>query len=200
MSPRGKVLNEKMRKETLEKIEMGALTVFADYGFYGTTMKKIAAETGLSYGLIYHYFRSKEEVFCHMVAVALTNTDQTFNSICEFEGNTLDQLNYMSEVLIKNSFTGTSSKYFQIVLQAMTQGKDIEGLKTIIMEKSEVVYKKIIPLIIEGQQAGLVLEEDPFVLAMTYLSMIQGLALFAVQGGDITAMIKPKLLTNLLLK
>lgn len=70
MSPRGKVQNEQMRQETLEKIEKGALKTFASYGFYGATMKKIALDTGLSYGLLYHYFKSKEDVFSHIVSVA----------------------------------------------------------------------------------------------------------------------------------
>jgi pyruvate,orthophosphate dikinase len=62
MSPRGNEQNIRMRKDTLDRITSGALGVFAEYGYYGTTMKRITAATGLSYGLVYHYFKSKEEI------------------------------------------------------------------------------------------------------------------------------------------
>jgi AcrR family transcriptional regulator len=63
MSPRGKKQNEQMRAEALEKIYIAALEVFAEYGYHGATMKRIAQATNLSYGLVYHYFPSKEAVF-----------------------------------------------------------------------------------------------------------------------------------------
>lgn len=198
--PRGKALNEQMRMETLDKIEKGAILVFAEYGYYGTTMKKIAEKTGLSYGLVYHYFESKEAIFLHIVNAALDDSTETFELIKLGQGSIHDRIMHMSEVLIERSFGAYATINFQIVLQAMTQGKDIEGLKETIMVRSKQVYDIIIPLIIEGQSAGLIIEEDPFALAMTYLSTVQGLALFASQGGDVKSVINPRLLTNILLK
>jgi AcrR family transcriptional regulator len=39
-----------------------ALTVFAEKGYRGTSIKDIAAAAGMSQGLMYHYFKSKEEL------------------------------------------------------------------------------------------------------------------------------------------
>jgi AcrR family transcriptional regulator len=39
-----------------------ALKLFAARGFRGTTIQDIAVETGTAPGLVYHYFRSKEEL------------------------------------------------------------------------------------------------------------------------------------------
>jgi AcrR family transcriptional regulator len=39
-----------------------ALALFAERGFHGTTIQDIATATGTASGLIYHYFRSKEEL------------------------------------------------------------------------------------------------------------------------------------------
>ena len=39
-----------------------ALTVFASHGFLGTSIKDIAEAAGISQGLMYHYFASKEEL------------------------------------------------------------------------------------------------------------------------------------------
>jgi TetR/AcrR family transcriptional regulator, fatty acid metabolism regulator protein len=39
-----------------------AVRVFADRGFNGCRVSDIADEAGVAYGLVYHYFRSKDEV------------------------------------------------------------------------------------------------------------------------------------------
>jgi AcrR family transcriptional regulator len=39
-----------------------ALRLFAERGFRGTTIADIAAATGTAHGLVYHYFRSKDEL------------------------------------------------------------------------------------------------------------------------------------------
>jgi TetR/AcrR family fatty acid metabolism transcriptional regulator len=39
-----------------------AVRVFAEKGFHATRVGDIAAEAGVAHGLLYHYFRSKEEV------------------------------------------------------------------------------------------------------------------------------------------
>src|ERR671939_747698 len=39
-----------------------AVRVFARQGFHSSRVSDIADEAGVAYGLVYHYFRSKEEV------------------------------------------------------------------------------------------------------------------------------------------
>jgi TetR/AcrR family transcriptional regulator, fatty acid metabolism regulator protein len=39
-----------------------AIRVFARQGFYATRVSDIADEAGVAYGLVYHYFKSKDEV------------------------------------------------------------------------------------------------------------------------------------------
>lgn len=48
---------------TREGIIRAATGAFAAHGFLGTTNKIIAAEAGITPGLIYHYFQSKRDLF-----------------------------------------------------------------------------------------------------------------------------------------
>ena len=48
-------------KRRVELID-ASLRLFADQGFRSTTIADIAAATGTAHGLVYHYFRSKEEL------------------------------------------------------------------------------------------------------------------------------------------
>ena len=74
MSPRGRKQNERMREETLGRIDTAALRVFAEYGYHGATMRRIAKAAGLSYGLVYHYFPSKARMFRRLVDFALSGS------------------------------------------------------------------------------------------------------------------------------
>ena len=52
-----------MRNEKRENIIDAALEVFCNYGFSNTRMADIARKAGVSYGLVYHYFKRKEVLF-----------------------------------------------------------------------------------------------------------------------------------------
>ena len=62
MAPRTKKENLKIQEQTRQKILMAALQAFGEKGYASTTVSQIAKEAGISKGLIYHYFSSKEEV------------------------------------------------------------------------------------------------------------------------------------------
>ncbi|MEG0326295.1 MAG: helix-turn-helix domain-containing protein [Cellulosilyticaceae bacterium] len=57
------------------QIQEAAIKVFAYRGFTATKIGDIAKEVGISVGLLYHYFSSKEELFTHLVeeTIALSN-------------------------------------------------------------------------------------------------------------------------------
>lgn len=51
------------KKDKEEVIFGAALKVIKEKGFHKARMSDIAGEAGISYGLVYHYFHSKEELF-----------------------------------------------------------------------------------------------------------------------------------------
>jgi AcrR family transcriptional regulator len=71
MSPRTAEANEILHGERRMTILDTALVVFVEQGFEGTRMQEIAERCALSYGLVYHYFSSKEAVFRTLVEMAL---------------------------------------------------------------------------------------------------------------------------------
>lgn len=50
------------RAEKREKILDAAIAVFARRGYHGSRISDIAREAGIAYGLVYHYFKNKEEI------------------------------------------------------------------------------------------------------------------------------------------
>ncbi|MGH7686688.1 MAG: TetR/AcrR family transcriptional regulator [Candidatus Dormibacteria bacterium] len=48
--------------ETRERILAAATEVFARSGFHGARVADIADQAGIAYGLVYHYFRNKDDI------------------------------------------------------------------------------------------------------------------------------------------
>jgi AcrR family transcriptional regulator len=74
MCPRTKKQFAEMRSKSREKILEAALELFAQESFHGATVSKLARKAGVSKGLIYNYFDSKEDLllrlFDHLLAVS----------------------------------------------------------------------------------------------------------------------------------
>ena len=50
-----------------EKFAEAAMSLIAQHGLEGVTMRAVAAEAGLSYGSLFHYFSAKDELLIHAV-------------------------------------------------------------------------------------------------------------------------------------
>jgi AcrR family transcriptional regulator len=68
MSPRSKKQYEEIREEKRSLIMDVALEQFAGAGFHATTINHIARRAGISKGLMYNYFRSKEELLSEIIS------------------------------------------------------------------------------------------------------------------------------------
>jgi AcrR family transcriptional regulator len=75
--------NEKLAAEKRRLILDAAVRVFAQQGFNQCRVSDIADEAGVAYGLVYHYFRSKDEVLdtlflerWNVLLEAIRETDQ----------------------------------------------------------------------------------------------------------------------------
>jgi len=62
MSPRTENQFEEMRQKSRENIEKIALELFAIKGYHATSISQIAEKAGISKGLLYNYYKSKEQL------------------------------------------------------------------------------------------------------------------------------------------
>lgn len=62
MSPKTPEQNREIREKTRQQIIDAAFEKFANEGFSKTSVAAVAKKAGVSKGLIYHYFSSKEEI------------------------------------------------------------------------------------------------------------------------------------------
>jgi AcrR family transcriptional regulator len=74
--PRTEEQYEKIREQKTDLILHTALDLFANEGFYPTSISKIAQKAGISKGLMYNYFESKEGLILAIIGKGIkTLTD-----------------------------------------------------------------------------------------------------------------------------
>ena len=83
MSSRKEYEFEKMRLSTRTRIMNAALVLFTTYGFDKTTTDKIAKRAGVSSGLLYNYFKSKNELIMEMVRQAIVMAERGLAKVSE---------------------------------------------------------------------------------------------------------------------
>src|SRR5262249_9830143 len=73
--PRTAAHIQRLKDERREEILRAALRVFARKGLAASKISDIATAAGLSHGLVYHYFESKEAVFAALLLEVLDATE-----------------------------------------------------------------------------------------------------------------------------
>lgn len=106
MCPRKREDNEKIREQTSIRLLEGALKVFAKHGYHASSMSEIAKEAGVSKGLAYHYFSSKEDLLVSIAEQRLQQYLPLFkglNEIVDAEERLNFLINFVSDELVKKT-------------------------------------------------------------------------------------------------
>jgi AcrR family transcriptional regulator len=161
-----------IRDERKEQIIAAAVKVFARRGIIGTKMSMIAAEAGISHGLLYHYFESKDELFTTLVQWAMAEAGAAMKSVYDLPGTPIDKIRILTEEILDESGT----PYFMLIHQARTSDGVPEKVKQLIEKYSmQTFIDQLRPLFIEGQRAGEIAVGDPEELISCYLLVLNGI-------------------------
>lgn len=118
MSPRTPKQFEEIREEKRTLIMDTALTHFADEGYHNTSISHIAKHAGISKGLMYNYFKSKEELLDRIVYRSMEDIFSHFDP--DHDGNLSDDEFEMFVRIITNHIRENLSFWrllFQLLLQ-----------------------------------------------------------------------------------
>jgi AcrR family transcriptional regulator len=175
MSPRSEESYQRIREEQREHILKAARTVFAHKGFTDTKMTDIATAAGVSYGLAYHYFKDKEEIFTRLVEWALNSSYALMQRAREQPGTPWERLRWLTSQMLQGA--QRQPEAFMVVMQAFANDTVPQEARELAWRSSEASLEMIKQLIVEGQAAGQVVAGDPDHLASVFGWCIQGMAL-----------------------
>ncbi|TDF94876.1 TetR/AcrR family transcriptional regulator [Paenibacillus piri] len=157
-----------------EQIKRAALRVFARQGIQGTKMSAIAAEAGISQGLSYRYFSSKEQILTMLVQEALDEAQAALRSFDRLPGSPEQQFRAFTQLMLEDRH-----KHYFMLLQQVSASEDapVQAKQLIARYSPEDTISLLVPAFIKGQQLGQFCEGDPYKLLFLYFSVITGLML-----------------------
>ncbi len=148
-----------------------AIELFAKKGYLDTKIGDIAKAADMSVALMFHYFESKEKLFEEIVRYGTnaTNTPREMN----FE-NPLDYFEGFLKVLLQYVKEHPQTMYLFVIIGRIQHS---EGVPPHIKEIAAGVdqIKQSAEVIAAGQEYGYFREGDPYLLAFTFWSSIQGI-------------------------
>ena len=154
------------------EILYAALELFIRRGYAATKIGDIAQAVGMSTGLLFHYFESKEKLYTTLIEygvegpMSMMNLDQT-EPLAFFEEAARQVLLFVKS----DPFT---AKMFALMSQAQLSDAIPEAAKRLIEDFN--IFEPTASLILAGQQQGTIREGDPLALALTFWMSIMGIA------------------------
>jgi TetR/AcrR family transcriptional regulator, fatty acid metabolism regulator protein len=149
-----------------------AITVFARQGFHSTRVSDIADEAGVAYGLVYHYFDSKDEVlnelFTERWSLLLT-------AIEEADASTESPRSKLAAVaaFIVDSYQH-NPELMKVIIVEVTRAANSFG-RTHLPEIRRA-YDSITKIVAEGQEKGAFRRDiDPAFASMSFYGAIEQL-------------------------
>jgi AcrR family transcriptional regulator len=199
MSPRNEEQNEMIKDERKEQILSSALKAFAKRGFAATKIGDIAARAGLSHGLVYHYFKSKEEIFYVLLERAMKTSTETLLNVEKMPFSPIEKVRQTAKYIL-GGIEGfeDSAYYFLIVAHASVMespGPEYDNL----MDTSGISVQAMARILAAGQQANEVKEGDPMGMTLVFFAAIQGLAMYKL-AMESFKMPDPEILVNMVKK
>lgn len=160
--------------ERKEQIKKAALKIFAEKGLAGTKMSMIAEEAGISQGLSYRYFESKDEIFALLVEEAIEESQNAIRDINQLPGSPLEQLRAFTLRLLDENH----KSFFLLVQQALTsEGVPRKAREAIERYSPQDTIEQMIPIFERGQQEGQFAAGDAKKRLILFLSVVNGLML-----------------------
>ncbi len=195
MSPRTSQQFEEIREEKRVLIMDTALKQFAKEGYHNTSISNIAKQAGISKGLMYNYFKSKEELLSEIIDRSMEEVSTYFDP--DHDGYLTDE---EFEFFIRKLFLALREKisfwrlFYQLLMQNDVRNRlvksshgPVNSVETLYTNSSSffrVVVKMISDYFIrkkEQKPAGY----DPVLEMNMFIYTIEGFAMITVYLDEV---------------
>lgn len=165
-------IREKQKEKRREDILVASLDLFIRKGYSATKISDIAERVGMSTGLMFHYFKSKEKLYEELVKYGISGPIKTMaptdKEPLEFFEDAAKQI--FQFIKTEPNF----AKMFVLMRQVYYNEAAPQSVKDMLQGFD--IYKPTAMLIQKGQTDGTIREGHPYALGMAYWCAIQGLA------------------------
>lgn len=147
MAPKTKEQFEKIRHRSQQTIKEVALELFARYGYHSTSISQIAKEAGVSKGLMYNYFESKEALLQAIIMDAIDISEEVLQAQFSSEKDARQRLRELTLASIR--MVQSNRQYWKLLTALALQPDVFRGMEGIFNQKKEETMAGLIGLFAE---------------------------------------------------
>jgi TetR/AcrR family fatty acid metabolism transcriptional regulator len=125
-----------------------AVRVFARKGYHASRVGDIAEEAGVAYGLLYHYFQSKEEVLLTVFRETWRALIETIRSVEQAGDRPREQLRKVAEILLRS--WARDPDLVRVLVLEVTRSQHLPGEMDEIVESFAAIQE----IVERGQADG----------------------------------------------
>ncbi|MGC9341631.1 MAG: TetR/AcrR family transcriptional regulator [Bacteroidales bacterium] len=167
MSPRTREQFEEIRESRKDLIRGKALKLFALEGYHTTSIQMIAKEAGISKGLIYNYYESKEDL---LKDVIISGMKRIFETVDPNEDGVLTDEEMKNMLEINKRSLVADRRFWTLYFSILPQPNVIAIVKDEVME----MYEDLMSMFTEYfKKEGY---DDPETEAMMLASILDGVS------------------------
>ncbi|HXS33665.1 MAG TPA: TetR/AcrR family transcriptional regulator [Solirubrobacterales bacterium] len=149
-----------------------AIRVFARQGFHSTRVSDIADEAGVAYGLVYHYFKSKDEVLNELFS------ERWSLLLSAIEESDHEEISPRAKLEAVAGFIVDSYRHdpelMKVIIVEVTRAANSFG-RTHLAEIRRA-YDSIAKIVADGQEAGVFRRDiDPTFASMSFYGAVEQL-------------------------
>lgn len=137
-------------------------------------MADVASEAGVSPGLAYHYFPSKEAIFLALVRQSIRSADELRAIVQQIPGTPRGRLERIVTGMLERR--RKDPEFFQFFNQAMTSDSLPADLREQVKRQGLSMREIMRGLVVEGQTKGEIGNDDPDKLVSALLACLDGLS------------------------
>jgi AcrR family transcriptional regulator len=195
---RNPLQNERMRDERRQAILSCAVRLFATRGLAATKVADIAAAVGMSQGLLYHYFRSKEEIFVEIVRQAFERMNTAARDLERLPLTPRQKVVQAATTLMRTLEEHENFSWISVLISTASISDAVPAeARAIIRRERDVPYRVVARLARAGQRDGSFDDGRPDDLALIFWTTVKGLALHRLALGSTYRSPDPRILTRI---
>jgi AcrR family transcriptional regulator len=163
---------QEQREKRREEIVVAALDLFIRKGYTATRTLDISQTVGMSEGLLFHHFETKEKLYEELIRRGV-KAPQSIMSIPAADPITFfEQAAFHILNAVKTQ--PVTSKMFVLMNQAFHNETASPVVKELLKQMD--IFTQSIPLIKAGQENKTIRDGDPYALSIAFWSAIDGIA------------------------
>ncbi len=176
MSPRTKEQFEKIRESASSRILDAGLELFAVNGFHATSISQIAAKAGISKGLMYNYFKNKDDLLRKIIEEGFRELEKMMGGIY----TETDPSKALEKVIrISLSQIKSNPTYWRLYMSVILQSESQKDVKDLMMEFRGQATQQLSELF---KAMG---EKDHYMKAFALGTQLDGIAFHMVSAPEL---------------